>query len=132
KDPRSERLQIRCTPTIRAKAEAAALAAGISLSGFVETLIAGAPGPRVHRNPSEEIKLLAQMRAEMSKRGGNLNQASRSVNEIRILADEGERRGRLIELLDEAMELLRPAVAENRATCAELDRLLGLRPDTLI
>ena len=130
KDPRSARLDIRCTPAIRAKAEAAAQAAGISVAGYVEALIDGAPGPRVHRNPSEEIKLWAQTRGEMSKRGGNLNQAVRSIHEIRRLASDGEYRDRLIDLLEEAMDLLRPAVAENRATCAAIDWRLGLRPDT--
>jgi hypothetical protein len=128
-DPRSARLDIRCTPAVRAKAEAAARAAGISVAGFVAALIDVDPGPRVHRVPSEATKLLAQLRGEMGRRGSNLNQAARALNEIAILAGEGEGRDRLRERIDDIAELLRQAIAEHRECTAAIMRGLGLRPD---
>jgi hypothetical protein len=128
KDPRSARLDIRCRPAVRAKAEAGALAAGISVAGYVEGLIDDAPAPRVHRRATVEVQELARMRAEQSKRGGNLNQCSKNLNIIRRLAGEGATRDRLTEMIAEMLDLYRGAIAEVDATCAELDRALGLRP----
>jgi hypothetical protein len=128
-DPRSARLDIRCTPAVRAKAEAAAQAAGISVAGYMAVLINGQPGPRTHRNPSEATKLLAQLRGEMGKRGSNLNQGARALNEIAIAAGEGEGRDRLAERIEDMVELYRQAIAEHRECTAAIMRALGLRPD---
>lgn len=129
KDPRDARLDIRCRAAIRAKAEACAEAAGISVAGYVEALIDGAPGPRVHRNPSEQMKLLAQIRAERGKQGSNLNQCGHGINEIRIIASEGAGRDRLTELLEAMYGLYCETIREHRATNAQLEYALGLRPD---
>jgi hypothetical protein len=128
-DPRSARLDIRCTPLVRGKAEAAAKAVGISVAGYVAALIDGDPGPRVHRTPSEATRLLAQLRGEMGKRGSNLNQGARALNEIAILAGQGEGRDRLVELIEDMAELHRQAIAEHRECTAAIMRALGLRPD---
>jgi hypothetical protein len=128
-DPRSARLDIRCTPALRAKADAAAKEAGLSVAGYVAQLIDGQPGPRVHRNPSEAVKLLAQLRGEMSKRGSNLNQGARALNQINIDAGEGMSRDRLADLIDEMAELHRQAIDEHRECTAAIMRALGLRPD---
>jgi len=128
-DPRSARLDIRCTPAVRAKAEAAATAAGISVAGYVAALINGQPGPRAHRNPSEATKMLAQLRGEMGKRGSNLNQGARALNEISILAGEGSGHDRLAELVEEMVALHRQAIGEHRECVAAIMRALGLRPD---
>jgi len=80
-DPRSARLQIRCTPATQEKAEAAAKEAGISLSGYVCALIDGAPGPRVHRSkPGPDAAAKAQIVAALGRSGNNLNQLLRQVN----------------------------------------------------
>ncbi|HTV87773.1 MAG TPA: hypothetical protein VME41_02045 [Stellaceae bacterium] len=128
-DPRSARLDIRCTPAVRAKAKAAAKAAGISVAGYVAALIDGEPGPRVHRVPSEATKLLAQLRGEMGRRGSNLNQSARALNEVAIAARDGEGRDRLAERIGDIAELLRQAIAEHRECTAAIMRGLGLRPD---
>ena len=128
-NPRSARLDIRCTPAVRAKAEAAAKAQGISVAGYVESLIDDHPGPRVHRSPSEATKLLAQILGQMGKRGSNLNQAARSLNEINLVSQDGEGRDRLANLIEDMMELHRQAIAEHRECVAAIMRALGLRPD---
>jgi hypothetical protein len=128
-DPRSARLQIRCTPGTQAKAEAAAKAGGISLSGWVCSLIDGQPGPRTHRIPSEATKLLSQILAQLGKRGSNLNQGIRALHQINIVAGEGETRDRLAELIDDLAEQHRQAIDEHRECVAAILRALGLRPD---
>jgi hypothetical protein len=128
-DPRNARLDIRCTPAVRAKAEAAASAAGISVAGYVAALIDGQPGPRVHRTPSEATKVLAQLRGEMGKRGGLLNQGARALNAVAILAGEGTNRDHLAERIEDMAELHRQAIAEHRECTAAIMRALGLRPD---
>jgi hypothetical protein len=129
KDPRSARLDIRCTPAVRAKAEAAAAAVGLSVAGYVETLITGQPGPRVHRNPNEATKLLSQILSQLGKSGSNLNQGTRALNEINIAAGDGENRDRLAERIDDMAELHRQAIAEHRECVGAILRALGLRPD---
>jgi hypothetical protein len=129
KDPRSARLQIRCTPQTQEKAEAASIAAGLSISGWVCSLIDGTPGPRVRRRVTLEIQELARMRAEQSKRGGNLNQCAKQLHIIGRLAGEGIGGDELKAMIAEMIELYRAAIAEVHATCGELDRALGLHPD---
>jgi hypothetical protein len=128
-DPRSARLDLRCTPAVRAKAEAAAKAAGISVAGYVASLIEGQPGPRTHRQPSEATKLLSQTLAQLGKSGSNLNQGIRALHQINIVAGDGETRDRLAELIDELAERHRAAIAEHRECVAAILRALGLRPD---
>lgn len=128
-DPRSARLDLRCTPAVRAKAEAAARSAGMSVAGYVASLIDGQPGPRTHRSPSEAMKLLSQILAQMGKRGSNLNQGIRALHQINIVAGEGETRDRLAELIDDLAERHRQAIDEHRECAAAILRALGLRPD---
>jgi hypothetical protein len=128
-NPRSARLDMRCTPAVRAKVETAAKAQGISIAGYVASLIDARPAPRVHRSPSEATKLLAQILGQMGKRGSNLNQAARALNEINREAGDGESRDRLADRIDEIVQLHRQAVAEHRACVAAIMRALGLRPD---
>jgi hypothetical protein len=128
-DPRSARLDLRCTPAVRTKAEAAAKAAGVSVAGYVASLIDGQPGPRTHHRPSEATKLLSQILAQMGKRGSLLNQGIRALHQINIVAGEGETRDRLAELIDDLAEQHRAAIAEHRECVAAILRALGLRPD---
>jgi hypothetical protein len=128
-DPRSARLDMRCTPAVRAKAQTAAKAQGISVAGYVASLIDVRPAPRVHRSPDEATKLLAQILGQMGKRGSNLNQTARALNEINSAAENGERRDRLAEQIEGIAQLHRQAVAEHRACVAAIMRALGLRPD---
>jgi hypothetical protein len=129
KDPRSARFELRCTPAVLAKLYRKSEAAGLSASAFVCALIDdGNPGPRARRRASEATRLNAQMRAEMSKRGGNLNQCAKNHNIIGRVASEGAGCERLTEMVAEMIELYRETIAEHRATCAEIERALGLRP----
>jgi hypothetical protein len=80
-DPRSARLQIRCTPATQQKALAAAQAENLSVSAYVCALIDGTPGPRAHRaKPDRDRVLLAQMLAALGRSGSNLNQLLKRVN----------------------------------------------------
>ena len=128
-DPRSARLDIRCTPAVRAKAEASAQAEGISVAGYVAALIDGRPGPRTHRNPSEATKMLSQILGQLGKCGSNLNQGARALNEINLAAGDGEGSDRLADRIEEMTELHRLSIAEHRECVAAIMRALGLRPD---
>jgi hypothetical protein len=127
-DPRSERIDLRVTPRQRAGIKAAAADAGLSMAAFICERTLGGTAPRAQRRASEAMKALAQTRGEMSRRGGNLNQCAKNLNIIGRLAGEGTGDGRLHEMVAEMLELYRAAIAENRATCALIDRALGLRP----
>jgi hypothetical protein len=117
-DPRSARLDIRCTPVVRAKAEAAAAAAGISVAGYVAMLIGGQPGPRVHRNPNEATKLLAQLRGEMGKRGSNLNQG----RNVALFANGAENIGPV----GRQMAIRRPTTALRRVIAIQTPPVIEL------
>ena len=127
-DPRTARFDVRCTPTFRARIVAAAKAAGLSLSAFVCARLGDTPGPRAHRNPTELIRAIVQLAAQMAKRGGLLNQGIHALHVIKLEAPEATSRDRLADLLEEAMELFRPAIADHREACAANLRALGLRP----
>ena len=86
-------------------------------------------GPRVHRSPSEATKLWRKILGQMGKRGSNLNQAARALNEINLVSQDGEGRDRLAERIEEMVELHRQAIAEHRECVAAIMRALGLRPD---
>jgi hypothetical protein len=128
-DPRSTWLTTRTTPEFLTKVRADAKAAGLPLSDYMHVALGGSPSPRARRTPSEATKMLAQLRGEMGKRGSNLNQGARALNEIGILAGEGAGRDRLAELIEGMAELHRQAIAEHRECTAAIMRALGLRPD---
>jgi hypothetical protein len=119
----------RCTRAQREQADAAAKDAGMSLNGYVRWRIFGNAGPRVHRNPTEATKLLSQILGQLGKSGSNLNQGSRALHTINIVAGDGEGRDRLAELVDDMGALHREAIAEHRECVAAILRALGLRPD---
>jgi hypothetical protein len=80
-DPRSARLQIRCTPRTQQKALAAAQAEGLSVSGYVCALIDGTPGPRARRaKPGPDEAAQARILAGLGRSGNNLNQLLQKVN----------------------------------------------------
>ena len=116
------------TPAQKAAINAAAADARLSVAAFICLRTLDTSGPRVHRRATVEVQELARMRGEMSKRGGNLNQCGKNTNIIRRLAGEGASRDRLTEMVAEMLDLYRTAIAEHRATCAELERAMGLRP----
>jgi Bacterial mobilisation protein (MobC) len=114
KDPRDAWLPAtRCTKEQREQADAEAERAGMSLNAFMRWRMFGTPGPRSQRNPSEATKVLAQILAQMGKRGSNLNQIAHRLNleEVPAPGELGE------------------ALAEHRECVAAIMRALGLRPD---
>ena len=128
-DPRSAWLTTRTTPEFLAKVRADATAAGLPLSDYLHVRLGGGPSPRARRQPTESMKLLAQILGQMGKRGSNLNQGARALNEINLAAGEGEGRDRLAERIEDMAELHREALAEHRECIAAIMRALGLRPD---
>jgi hypothetical protein len=80
-DPRSARLDVRCTPGFRTKVLADAQAAGLSLSAFICAKLGEGPSPRSHRAaPGPDVRMLARVLAELGKCGSNLNQIARQMN----------------------------------------------------
>jgi hypothetical protein len=130
RNPRSARFEFRSTPDFLAAVRADAKAAGLSVADYVHVSLGGSRSPRARRIPTEETTALSQLAAMMGRPGSNLNQGIRAVHQIRLAAViDGASRDRLAELIDEAMELLRPAVAEHRECLAAIMRHLGMRPD---
>ena len=96
-DPRSAWLTTRTTPAFLAKVRADAAAAGMPLSDYMHIVLGGRPSPRARRVPNEATKVLAQILGQMGKRGSNLNQAARALNEMDRAAGDGEYRDRLAD-----------------------------------
>lgn len=115
-DPRSARLQIRCTPSTQERAQAGAEAAGLSVSGYVCALIDGAPGPRAHRSkPGPDVAARTRILAALGRSGNNLNQLLRQVNAYDFRGHP--------ELLDMCAELKAAAVAHRELVEAILAEL---------
>lgn len=78
---RAKVLQARCTPEEFAKAAADAQAAGLSVSGYMRSLLAGEVTTHTRRaKPPPEIKALAILLGQLGKAGSNLNQLARLGN----------------------------------------------------
>jgi hypothetical protein len=101
----------------------------MSVSDYMHIALWGRPSPRARRAPTEATKALAQILGQMGKRGSNLNQAARALNEINLAAGDGEARDRLADRIDEMRALHRQALAEHRECVAAIMWALGLRPD---
>jgi hypothetical protein len=101
----------------------------MSVSDYMHIALWGRPSPRARRVPSEATKLLAQILGQMGKRGSNLNQTARALNEINLAARDGEGGDQLAHRIDEMMALHRQALAEHRECVAAIMWALGLRPD---
>lgn len=65
----------------RERAKANARAVGLSVSGYIRSLLTGAATPRTQRAaPTPEIKALAILLGQLGKAGSNLNQLARLGN----------------------------------------------------
>ena len=100
--------RMRCTPAEYAQLEAAAESAGLHIGPFMRMQCLGTPGPRAARRPPVERAALAQILAQLGKCGSNLNQIARELN-----------RGR------DTPADIPEAIAEFRAVCADIVRVLG-------
>jgi hypothetical protein len=128
-DPKDRVITFRCTAAEHELFETRAKAGGLAIGPYLRQRETGTAGPRSRRSPSEATKLLAQILGQMGKRGSNLNQAARSLNEINLVSRDGEGRDRLADRIEEMVELHQQAIAEHRECVAAIMKVLGLRPD---
>jgi hypothetical protein len=89
-DPRTARFDVRCTPGFRARVEADARAAGLSVSGFVCARLGEHPSPRARRIAPADHAALVKLLAELGKIGSNHNQLARIFNTIGETPDHPE------------------------------------------
>jgi hypothetical protein len=128
-DPKSRVITFRCTADEYDLLEARSAAAGLAIGPYLRQRETGSAGPRAHRNPSEATKLLAQILGQLGKSGGNLNQGTRALHQLNIVAGDGEARDRLAGRIDDLAKEHRQAIGEHRECVAAIMRALGLRPD---
>jgi len=76
----TDRVTFRLLPAERASVEARADAAGLSLGGYIRSLLFAAPLMRSRRRPSIQVLTLARLLAELNKIGSNINQLARCAN----------------------------------------------------
>jgi hypothetical protein len=115
-DPRSERVFLRVTPAQHAALQAAAQAAGLSVSGFICQRTLGDPGPRAHKGRAgPDRMLLAQVKAALGRCGGNLQQITRRLNSLDFSG---------IPELIAMREFVIDTVSEHRTAAALLLRVL--------
>lgn len=128
-DPKDRVITFRCTVAEYEMFETRATAAGLAIGPYLRQRETGTTGPRAHRNPNEATKLLTQILGQLGKAGSNLNQGTRTLHRINIVAGDGEGRDRLAELVGDMAALHRDAISEHRECVAAIMRSLGLRPD---
>ena len=76
-------VQVRLSPTERAKVEAAATARGLSLSAYGRSLMLGAvtPGSVGPKKKGPDVLALGRLLAPLAKVGSNMNQIARLGNQ---------------------------------------------------
>ena len=90
----------------------------LSVSAYCRKRTLGDPGPRHARGPAPpDVRLLAQHLSAFNRIGNNLNQATRALNELRLIAREIEA-DRLARIVNDAIERNRTALDELRAAIA--------------
>jgi hypothetical protein len=88
---RVEVVHVRVFPHELERLKVEAAAAGMSVAGYLRTGRLGddAAGPRIRqRLPAVEAELLARNNAELNHIGSNLNQTTRALNELVLIARE--------------------------------------------
>jgi hypothetical protein len=130
-DPKDRVITFRCTVAEYELFENNAAAAGLAIGPYLRQRETGSPGPRSWRKATELAKAVAQLAAQLGKPGGLLNQGIHAANRIALAAEGGEGAQRLADLVEEMLDLLRPAVAELRECLAVAMRLLGMRAETM-
>ena len=79
-------VSVMLTPAERAKAEADAVALGLTLSGYARSLLMGAETPGTPHRPTHDVETLARLSGQLGKVGSNLNQLTRLGNQGEIVA----------------------------------------------
>ena len=99
----------------------------LSVSAYCRKCTLGDPGPRHARGPAPaDVRLLAQHLSAFNRIGNNLNQTTRALNELRLIAQEMEAE-RLTRITGDAIEQNRLALDELRTAVSAILRLSGQR-----
>jgi hypothetical protein len=93
-------LAFRVTPEERAEVEAAAEAAGLTVSSFIRVKILKKIATGQKRKPRPDRVLLGQILGQLGKVGGNLNQIAKRLNEGKGVGAE-----RITSATDEFLQL---------------------------
>jgi hypothetical protein len=121
----ADRLTIRLLPEERARIEAEAREAGLSLASHARAKVLGNPGPRARRMPSVNAELLARAIAQLNKAGSNLNQIAHAMNTARLVGSAG-----MAGLNHQTLSDVRQAVAEIRTAVGRDSHGKGERSST--
>jgi Mobilization protein NikA len=99
-----------------AELESRARASGLSVGAYCRACALGDAGPRARRRPTVERELLARNTAALNHIGGNLNQATRALNEIALAEGSGRlaQVAELVQPIEATLDQLRAALAANR------------------
>jgi len=97
----------------------------LSVGAFCRKRALGDPGVRHARGPAPpDVQLLAQHVTALSRIGNNLNQTTRALNELRLLAD-GIEADRLAQRVEDAIAQSEAAIDEVREAVNAVFRALG-------
>jgi hypothetical protein len=108
-----------------AEFERRARARNLSDGAFIRAATLDTPGPRARRNhrPLPEMRLLIRHLSEFNRIGNNLNQTTRALNELRLIAEEMGA-DRLTRIAGDAIERNQTAIGELRAAVAAVVRTI--------
>lgn len=106
---RQPRLYSRVSEDERERIESDAIALGMSVGGYLRWLALERPQTRIVRRPLADVRLLAQIKGQIGRLGGNIHQLLRLANrgdipwteEVAVAAKE------VADFLSTACELLR-------------------------
>lgn len=97
----------------------------LSVGAFCRKRALGDPGVRHARGPAPpDVQLLAQQVTALNRVGNNLNQTTRALNELRLMAD-GIGADRLAQRVEDAIERSAAAIDEVREAVNAVFRALG-------
>ena len=108
---RYPRVYSRVTHDERARIERDAAAHGMSVGGYLRWLAIEHPQTRIVRRPLADVRLLAQIKGQVGRLGGNLHQLLRLANrgEIPWSEDVARAAKEVSDFLKTAQDLLRRA-----------------------
>ena len=89
-NPKSRRVEFRCTERDLSRYREAANRAGLSVADFLRAKALGKPNPRAVRIPPVEAREIARLYGEIGKIGSNVNQLAYRANAARALPHMAE------------------------------------------
>jgi hypothetical protein len=97
----------------------------LSVGAFCRKRALGSPGVRHARGPAPlDVRLLVQHLSALNRVGNNLNQTTRALNELRLMADESGA-DRLAQRTEDAIAQSEAAIDEVREAINVVCRALG-------